>query len=250
MWAMADVSAVARPGSETCKTNPIWGLGPRIADWGLRIGRRRPGRAGGQMRKTNPICLRPGPAPEAKGAKRTQFGPLHTSNSPPATLTGGITCKTNPIWSGRGRTPETKCAKRTQFRPGAGGRRMELCKTKPNLGLLGYMGKGSCPVALPRREGKCAKQTQSGKMSGGDAQTVRLSLRAGPTKSAPDALGRASVPARPTEPSGPTRRGRTRTGPAGRRHVPLGGLSLAEPRRRYSHVSRLPSGHRQVASRT
>jgi hypothetical protein len=37
----------------------------------------------------------------------------------------------------------SKRAKRTQFLPAAGGGRRELCETKPNLGGLGYVGKGS-----------------------------------------------------------------------------------------------------------
>jgi hypothetical protein len=48
--------------------------------------------------------------------------------------------------AGRGWVPEAKCAKRTQFRPAGGGWRRKLCKTKPNLGGLGYVGKGSCRV--------------------------------------------------------------------------------------------------------
>jgi hypothetical protein len=80
--------------------------------------------------------------------------------------------------------PESKCAKRTQFRPAAGGGRRELCKTKPNLGGLGHVGKESCCVRPGRGardcgvriadcglkqagrgrapEAKCAKRTQFG----------------------------------------------------------------------------------------
>jgi hypothetical protein len=43
IWAKAAIVwGVARPGSETCKTNLIWGRKPTIADFGLRIGGRRP----------------------------------------------------------------------------------------------------------------------------------------------------------------------------------------------------------------
>jgi hypothetical protein len=38
---------------------------------------------------------------------------------------------------------ESNRAKRTQFGPAGGGRRRKLCKTKPNLGRRGYMGKGT-----------------------------------------------------------------------------------------------------------
>ncbi len=89
---------------ETCKTNPI----PGHATWGVARG------AGdvGQMRKTNPICpARAGrsclvPRPSALALRRRRL------------------CKTNPIWPGRRRVME------------------ETCKTKPNLGGLGCMGKG------------------------------------------------------------------------------------------------------------
>jgi hypothetical protein len=60
MWAKTvAVWGVARPGSETCKTNPLWGPeapGLRIGDCGLEEGGR-------------------GWTPEAKCAKRTQSGP-------------------------------------------------------------------------------------------------------------------------------------------------------------------------------
>jgi hypothetical protein len=55
---------------------------------------------------------------------------------------GGKMRKTNPICPGWG----VKRAKRTQFRPPTGGWRRELCKTKPNLGGLGYVGKDRCRV--------------------------------------------------------------------------------------------------------
>ncbi len=48
--------------------------------------------------------------------------------------------------AGCARAPEAKCAKRTQFSPAAGGSRRKSCKTKPNLGGLGYVDKGSCRV--------------------------------------------------------------------------------------------------------
>jgi hypothetical protein len=87
MWVKVVVWGAARPGSETCKTNPIWGPEAprlRIGDCGLQ--RRRQGQQmavsvqdtaslGVEWCKTNPIWRRQGRAPEAKCAKRTQFGP-------------------------------------------------------------------------------------------------------------------------------------------------------------------------------
>jgi hypothetical protein len=78
MWEKAAVVwAVARPGSQTCKTNPIWGRGPllRTEDCGLRIQRcRLRADAGGKTCKTNPIRLGRGRASKGKCAKRTQSG--------------------------------------------------------------------------------------------------------------------------------------------------------------------------------
>jgi hypothetical protein len=65
-------------------------------------------------------------------AKRTQF-PAR-SGSPRSRGRGPIMQNEPNLGSHR--------AKRTQFRPAAGGRRRKLCKTKPNLEGLGYMGKG------------------------------------------------------------------------------------------------------------
>jgi hypothetical protein len=108
-------------GSETCGTNPIWGLEApglprrfaprndmlRIGDFGLK-------QAG------------PRQVPEGKCAKRTQFGGRIVRNEP-------------------------------NFAPA--GRQMR--KTKPNLGGPGDLDKGGERAAMARPEGKCAEQTQS-----------------------------------------------------------------------------------------
>jgi hypothetical protein len=112
IWAKAVVVwGVARPGSETCKTNPIWGRGGprlRIGDCGLWIERRRPGAdAGGKMRKTNPIWPRPERVTEQTVRNEAKLGG-----------TGVCGQRQSPCgpWLGRG----AKCTKRTQFGgPGA-----------------------------------------------------------------------------------------------------------------------------------
>jgi hypothetical protein len=189
--------------------------------------------------------------PEPKGAKRTQFVSARVrhqrrkaQNEPNLVHFTLQTPRPPPSRAGLR-------AKRTQFGPPEGGRQRRNVQNEPNFA-----------PAQAADGWNCAKRSQTWgcwgtwekavvlwPYPGGRVNAQNKPNRAGSTKSAPGALGRASAPARPTEPSGPTRRGRTRTGPAGRRHVPLGGLSLPEPRRRYSQVSRLPSGHRQVASR-
>jgi hypothetical protein len=113
MWAKAVVVwGVARPGSKTCKTNPIW-PGRRVHaqnEPNSRRGRVGRGSGGvGRLCKTNPI--------RATGG-RSRAG---TPNPRRAEA-----CKTKPIWPGgpgmgadrRGRTApaECDCAKRTQFR--------------------------------------------------------------------------------------------------------------------------------------
>jgi hypothetical protein len=106
VWAKTIVWGVARPGSETCKTNPI---SPARTD------------AGGEMRKTNPIWTGRGRTPEARCAKRSQTWGDWGVWANAVVLWGGArlgteTCETNPIWPSRGPGPEAKCAKRTQFR--------------------------------------------------------------------------------------------------------------------------------------
>jgi hypothetical protein len=56
MWGKAVlVWGAARPGDETCKTNPIWSGRRRVAE--AKCAKRTQfGAAGGEMRKTNPIC--------------------------------------------------------------------------------------------------------------------------------------------------------------------------------------------------
>jgi hypothetical protein len=77
------------------------------------------------MRKTNPIWSALGPGPEAKCAKRTQFGPAGQGQGGAKRLTASLqTCETNPI------------------SPGRGGGRRKLRKTKPNLDGLGHLGEG------------------------------------------------------------------------------------------------------------
>jgi hypothetical protein len=112
---------------------------------GSGIGRRWPGAGpGGQMRKTNPIspggvggglpCPRPSglaPPPKVIMQNEPNFARAPGNGRGPA---------------GRGARPKSDCAKRTQFRPGAGVSRRESCRTKPNLGGLGYVGKGGCRV--------------------------------------------------------------------------------------------------------
>jgi hypothetical protein len=51
----------------------------------------------------------------------------------------------------------TICAKRTQFRPAAGGGWKKLCKTKPNLRGLGYVGKGHRRVGVARSGSETCK---------------------------------------------------------------------------------------------
>jgi hypothetical protein len=88
MWAKSVVVwGVARPGRETCKTNPIWS--GRGAD------------AGNKTRETNPI-------PKGRPVGRIPIIPLFHHSTIPMRR-----------WS---------------------------CKTKPNLGQLGYAGKGSYRV--------------------------------------------------------------------------------------------------------
>jgi hypothetical protein len=118
------------------------------------------------MRKTNPIPLLGQMLGTARPTKR---GPLtggivqnKRNSARPRADAGGKMRKTNQIWPAR---PEmgagwrvaipgrraivrneanfgSNRAKRTQFGPAAGTRRRKLCKTKPNLGGLGYAGKG------------------------------------------------------------------------------------------------------------
>jgi hypothetical protein len=64
---------------------------------------------------------------------------------------GSETCETNPILAerpgmgagspGRDAPAESDCAKRTKFCPAGSRRRSKLCKTKPNLGGMGYVGR-------------------------------------------------------------------------------------------------------------
>jgi hypothetical protein len=111
-------------GSEMRKTNPI-------SPWRTGRGGEKRLTASLQACETNPIW--PGPRARAEGQMR----------------------KTNPIWSG-GDSLEVKRAKRTQFRPGGqgdGGEKrltasLQTCKTKPNLGGLGYVGKGGCRAGV------------------------------------------------------------------------------------------------------
>jgi hypothetical protein len=59
------------------------------------------------------------------------------------------------------RPPKANRAKQSQFRAARLGPQGKMCETKPNLGGLGYLGKGrSWYVGRLRRKVECAKQTQ------------------------------------------------------------------------------------------
>jgi hypothetical protein len=143
IWAMVLAWAVARPGSETCKTNPILRL--RISDCGFGDACRLRTDAD-RLCKTNQIPPRRGRVPEeivqneaklgltgvygqwfsrgprlgqgVKRAKRTQFAACGYSSIPffhclpvqchtsPKGYGGGELCKTNQIWPGRRRVTE------------------------------------------------------------------------------------------------------------------------------------------------
>jgi hypothetical protein len=122
------------------------GPGLRIDDCGLRIERRRwPAGTGGQSCKTNPIwpgrrCWtertvrnEPNLAPRlraehaGRGERRRSNAQNEPNLAPPRAGDGG------------------HCAKRTQFRPVGAGVGGQMCKTKPNLGEMGCLGKGGYP---------------------------------------------------------------------------------------------------------
>jgi hypothetical protein len=90
------------------------------------------------------------------GAKQTQFPA--GSGDPRSPGRGAI--MPNEPKSGSNR------AKRTQFRAAAGGGRRKTCKTKPNLGKPGYVGKGRRRVGALGRGVKRAKRTQLGPAGG------------------------------------------------------------------------------------
>jgi hypothetical protein len=144
------VWAVARPGSETCKTNPIW---PR-----------RKVNAQNEPNPGHPGKMSGGDAQPTKSEE----------------------CKTNQIWPRRGWAPETKRAKRSQTwvdwgmwekvvfvwdvaRPGS-----ETCKTNPIWGP----GPHDCGLEIAdwkdaARDGVRAKRTQLG----GLVQSLRARQR-------------------------------------------------------------------------
>jgi hypothetical protein len=111
MWAMADVSAVARPGSETCKTNPI-------CLPGQMVGTAHPTEGAGPVRPRN-AQNEPNLAPTGSGTR-------------------GERRKTNPIWSTShfklpARHPHGRDYVQNEpnlVRPRADARD-ELCKTNP-----------------------------------------------------------------------------------------------------------------------
>jgi hypothetical protein len=119
MWAKAVlVWAVARPGSETCKTNPIWPSWRRM--------------------------------PEANTQNEPNFGQM-------VGVPRSESCKTNPIlperpgmgagWRGRDVPPECDCAKRTQFRPR---RKMSGGDVQQSVGVP-----GSAALSLRRSKAVC-----------------------------------------------------------------------------------------------
>jgi hypothetical protein len=151
-----------------CKTNPISesrsvGVGDRSCE-------------------TNPISGSQAGGRRSRLYKQTQFVAV-----PGGTRPQGRMCETKPIPATpggarpEGRASWVDCAKRSQFRavpngPGLGdeGRGGQSCKTKPNLGRIGYLGDGVSgthivqdgpnsarlgPSRVPRRT-KDAKRTQ------------------------------------------------------------------------------------------
>jgi hypothetical protein len=108
------------------------------------------------MCKTNPISPGRGLVPEAKCAERTQFGP------------GGRKMRrTNPIcpgqtWRARtgvsGQKGPASRALTSNFKPQTSHcPHGKLCKTKPNLEGLGYMGKGHRRVGVARSGSETCK---------------------------------------------------------------------------------------------
>ncbi len=98
MWEKAVVVwVVARPGSETCKTNPILKRSFKFAVSSVKS--------------------------EKSGIPCSGFK-LPTSNSPPNTSVGRVACKTNPIWSGRGRCQRRNA--RNEPNLWAGGRQLRI----------------------------------------------------------------------------------------------------------------------------
>jgi hypothetical protein len=128
VWAKAVVVwGVARPGSETCKTNPI--LKCQVSSLKFQV-------SGRKEKEYVPRAL------------TSNFKP-HTSHSPPTASGGGVAGKTKPISTAGGRsragTPnhkEPKRAKRTQFRAGRLASCGETCKTNPILPERPGMGAG------------------------------------------------------------------------------------------------------------
>jgi hypothetical protein len=151
VWAKAVVSSVARPGSETCKTNQI--LPPAEA-----VGRGRPTHEETQCAKRTQFR----PAVGAHGgncAKRSQNWGNWSMWAKAFSLCGPArpgseACKTNPISPRRTRrgwreTPDgvpangRNCAKRTQFPPGPRRAPERSVQNEPNLGRDAAWGRGS-----------------------------------------------------------------------------------------------------------
>jgi hypothetical protein len=93
------------------------------------------------------------------------------------------TCETNPIWGdGRSRAglarSSTACRGNPRSGRGQALRRAKTCETKPNLGELGYVGKGGRRVWL-RLDMKRAKRTQFDGDRGEKAGFAPVRLRSG-----------------------------------------------------------------------
>ncbi len=89
----------------------------RIADFGLRIERRRPGAGtGGQMCKTNPIWPGWTPLTEETVQNKPNFVPSQAANGGNrAKRTQFLDCGLEDVGRERPTYQEAKCAKRTQF---------------------------------------------------------------------------------------------------------------------------------------
>jgi hypothetical protein len=127
--------------------------------------------AGGQTRKTNPIC-----GPEAPGLRIGDCG-LRIERGYSQASGGGRMRKTNPIGRGRpaiadwglkeagcGRVPQAKCAKRTQFPPALRHAAEDIVQNEAKLGGIGAGGQRPSRGAWLGRGVKCAKRTQFGRV--------------------------------------------------------------------------------------
>jgi hypothetical protein len=152
-------------GGQMRQTNPTGpGRGCRVRSSKCQVGKVPPCRP-----LTSSSKLQTSHAPRGNRAKRSQTWEGWDIWAKPVAMLGvsrpgSETCKTNPISPPVGRRHRrvnaqnepnfgrsraragAKCAERTQFGPAGDMWRRKSCKTKPNLGRLGYVGRDSCHV--------------------------------------------------------------------------------------------------------